>query len=208
MNNFHILHGTRMGRKVNQVDEVLAEFKNYKPETETPAMLPPEAGLPVASPANPIPTIDSRIERLPNGHFRFYQVSYQGGVLDCIERPMQYLDGGAQKTQQGHLDWLAEPANNMTEYTLADMELEFQMARISFTLRDDSQFGTAARQYIEQIRTLYDSWIVTADHIEYQSCGLEAVIINKGKIPSKPQKQVIIPTYTGNHSVLSSERQN
>jgi len=149
---------------------------------------------------------ETRVVQVSGDTFQFFGVPYQGGVLPCIERTLQYLDGGVEKNQEKHLEWLAEPANNPQNWTMADMELEYQMLRISFELRNHPTLGAVASEYIKQIRELYDKWIVTADHIEYLPSGLEAVITNKGKIPSQPQKRVIIPTYTGDYSLLSKER--
>jgi len=149
---------------------------------------------------------ETRMVQVSGDTFQFFGVPYQGGVLPCIERTMQYLDGGVEKNQDKHLEWLAEPANNPNDWTLADMELEYQMLRMSFELRNHQTFGAVASEYIKQIRELYDNGIVTADHIEYLPDGLEAVITNKGSVPTQPEKRVIIPTYTNNRFLLSKER--
>lgn len=179
------LKGTRMGRPVKTEAEVLEEFRDYK--------APEGSGL------------AGRIGRLPNGNFLFFDVPYQGRALPCIERPMQLLDNGKEKSLAEHLAWLLEPQNNMAEFTIADMELEFQLARISFELCDAAQFGDLARQYIEGTRTLYSRKLFTADRFDYFPGRMGGIITNLGKIPSK-HKRVIIPSYPSEVYGLSVSR--
>jgi len=179
------MRGTRMGRHVKTPEEVIEECRNY-PVSETTGT-------------------KGRMDRLPNGNFLFFDVMYQGEKLPCIERPMEYLDHGKPKSLDEHLAWLFEPSNNMTEYTIADMELEYQMARISFELRDDARFGELARQYIEGMHTLYAHQLFTADRFDYFPGKLGAIVTNKGKIPSNP-KRVIVPMYPSGFNSLSSPR--
>jgi len=203
MNDFKILGPPRGGRRVLSEKEALEEIAGYG-SAEAPIVEVPSPG-PV-KPVGMLGSIENHIVQVSNDTFQFFDVPYQGGVLPCIERTLQYLDGGVKKTQEKHLEWLAEPANNPNGWTIADMELEYQMLRISFELRNHPALGAVASEYIKQIRELYDCWILTADYIEYSPGGLEAVITNKGNIPSKSEKRIQIPTYTEDHLVLSHRR--
>ena len=180
------------------------KVKDYKPKAK-PDGLPPNGGGKDPTPPDTSVVGTGSIRKNATGNFLFFDVPYQGRVIECIERPMNYIDSGNTKTQTAHLKWLADQKNNPEGFTLADSELEYQLCRMSFNLRADGTCGALANEYITTIRELYNNWIVTADHIQYGS-GLEAVITNKGSIASKPKSGVIIPTYNGDHVVLSDER--
>lgn len=148
----------------------------------------------------------SRIEQVTSDTFRFYDVPYQDGVIPCIERPMQYISNKKEKTQKQHFEWLAQ-AKDHDGWTLADMELEYQMLRISFELRNHPALGPVAAEYIRQARMLFVQWITTADLIEFTPGGINAKIINKGLFTPKPEKQVDIPCYADDYFKLSEPRE-
>lgn len=158
-----------------------------------------------------IPSLDTAVPRTSHlrktseGHFLFFNVPYQGGVLPCVERPMDYIDGAQKKSQQEHLDWLADPQNGMTDYTLGDMELEYQLAMISYCLRSEPGEALLAQEYITRMQDLYMHGIVTADRIEYFP-GVKAVITNHGKINLGSKKIVKVPLFKSGYFTLSSER--
>lgn len=203
------LSGTRMGRKVKTVDQVLAECANNRINTSDVEISNPEdsAETPSVSQTEGSDAIASKIKLLENGNFLFFDVPYQGGVLDGVERPMRFLDDGAEKTQEEHLLWLSKRNNKPygPGWTMADMELEYQLLRICFDLRTDKTFGAIANSYIQQIGLFYDSWILTADRITNNG-GLESVITNKGTIQSSAKK-VLVPAFNGESLVLSRERE-
>lgn len=202
------LKGTRMGRPVKSEAEVLEECRNYQ-TTSGQATSLEELSLDVGgigdSQAIDPAAVTSRMSKQLSGSFIFYDVPYQGGVLPCVERPLRFLDNRKSKTQEQHLQWLCDPANNMTEYTIADMELEYQFLRISFDLRNHLIFGQYARRYLAEYQALDNPFIVTADQINYFPGLLDAVIKSKSSIQSK-SKTVPIPVYPNSLSVLSYER--
>ncbi len=182
------------GKKILSVEEALKGLEGYQPPA-TPHV-PQDLDNKVVG--------SGLISKNANGNFLFFDVPYQNRIIECIERPMAYVDGGNTKTQAQHLEWLLDKKNNPGGFTLADNELEYQLCRMSFDLRSDSTCGTLANEYIAKIRELYENWCVSADHIQYETV-LEAIITNKGSIVSNP-KRVIIPEFEDNYFVLSNKR--
>lgn len=200
MNTSNALRGTRMGRKVEDPAAVIAELASYKtPEEFTTETTP--------SPAKSVDfgSLDSRIERLANGHFLFSNVPYQDKVLAYVERALGFVDGGNKKTQTEHVTWLAERAQHPEGYTLAPMELEYQMLRICFDLRDHPSFGPVARDYMAQIRGLLNGSVMTADRISYQAFPSvdKARFGNAGFIPSKTKSAIITGLQSSNLELSS-----
>lgn len=188
--NVSALRGTRMGRPVKSEKEALEECKGSKAQSADPILV--EETVETAEPV--LEVVQSRITKSPRGDFLFFDVPYQGRVIPCVERPMENLDWGHEKSQSQHLEWLASKSNHWHERTMADMELEYQMLRISFDLRNDSQYGDCAIQYLTGILPLYGAHLCTADSIYYEN-STQAVIINKGSVPSQ-KKRARIPIFS------------
>jgi len=200
MNTVGVLSGTWMGRRVKTPEEVMEEINHSKSQTEE--QIPIEEIVD----ASDTELIISKITEKTNGSFLFFDVPYQGRILPCVERPMFHLDCGEIKTQSKHLEWLAREPHGGYRHTLADMELEYQMLRISFDLRTDSQYRDTARKYLSRILPLYEGRVCTADRIIYES-STYAVITNKGRVKSQ-SKRARIPEFDNEKSLPLSNVRN
>lgn len=186
MNTVHGLHGTRMGRRVEDPSKVIEEClqsRNRGPQSDTPE---PINTSPISSgPA--VGLCRSTMARGANDDFYFFDVPYQDRVIGCIKRPLKLLDDGKQKTLDEHLNWIKTP-NNPIGQTIGNLELEFQLARISFELRDDPQYNAIAREYIRGLRKIFGVPILTSDKLEFYPGGFR--IVDLGGIQTRLNSQI------------------
>ena len=188
MNTLTALYGSRMGRKVEDPATVIAECEKLwsKNSHDTHAVETPGEVI--------TPAIGQHPSELG---FYFFGIPYQGGIVDCLFRPLKYLDNGEEKTPAEHLKWLADRQNHpVPNWTVPDLELEYQLARTSFNLKDHPRFGKAAKKYLKGIGERLEQKIVTSDSIGPIVTGIEVTIQNKSGIGHSQEKRYVHPGVT------------
>jgi len=181
MNQIRALSGTFMGRKVQDPKKVIEELlaQDRKDNGLENIVEPGKTGVKTRPIRKRKPKSTIGIDQ--NGTFLFFKVPYQGRILATVERPMAFCSDGKEAKLREHLTYLRHHA--LLDYTIANMELEYQMMRIAFELRDHPKFGQLSVKYNLKMRPIYTAGVLTADSLTY-SKKPNVHIVNFGKVTS------------------------
>lgn len=202
MNSVCALRGTWMGRHVKTEKEVLEEIAQFSQNGEDSVEVAQEKNNPTpavsvedtSEGSKPSPSVVlwhcSNISMPKPGVFRFSNVPYQGSILKQVLRPLNcFCSEGKIGSFESHQEWLNQPGCEYSGFIIPDMELEYQLMRISFEHRDDPKCKEAAKTYSRSMARFYRGGIITADSIEFKLNRVS--IINHGSI--SPQERSCKP---------------
>ncbi len=130
--------------------------------------------------------------KLANGNYAFTSIQYQGRVIPVVELSPEYLEKGANKTQE---DWAKFSAANKEGWCVTDTEILYQCLSRAYAMRTDPKHQKIVQEFREAFHKIFvpGKYICTLTKAGYGN-RLDAVISSVGPFPKT--EQVTVPEFT------------
>jgi hypothetical protein len=128
--------------------------------------------------------------KLANGNYAFTSIQYQGRVIPVVELSPEYLEKGANKTQE---DWAK--FSKKEDWCVTDTEILYQCLSRAYAMRTDPKHQKTVQEFREAFHKIFipGKYICTLTKASYGN-KLDAVISSVGPFPKT--EQVTVPEFT------------
>ena len=128
--------------------------------------------------------------KLANGNYAFTNIRYQGRDIPVVELSPEYLEKGANKTQE---DWAK--FSKKEDWCVTDTEILYQCLSRAYAMRTDPKHQKTVQEFREAFHKIFvpGKYICTLTKASYGN-RLDAVISSVGPFPKT--EQVTVPEFT------------